>query len=256
MMDIDAPSPVDRAAAEIGALCDRVEALSGAIAGATGQPHAQLEAQQQQRLIDEVTGIFVRLRLLHRRLSEGKAAQAAAVDVLRRDADALALALENRQSEAAYIRREIAATQTQQTIYQHIELASEAEFFAQAPPELTRAADSPHALMLARLRFEIAQRDRLAAARDAARARRDELRAAKRRRIEWLERVDGRLQAYIKSARLLGLVLSAGAAPGAAGADADAAKPAARDGDEQPEPQPPRPSRAASSRTGTPRRET
>ncbi|KAJ2295439.1 hypothetical protein IWW55_005446, partial [Coemansia sp. RSA 2706] len=73
-------------------------------------------------------------------------------------------------------------------------------------------------------------------------------------------RVDGRLQAYIKSARLLGLVLSAGAAPGAAGADAgpdaDAAKPAARDGDEQPEPQPPRPSRAASSRTGTPRRET
>ncbi|KAJ2158023.1 hypothetical protein GGF46_004075 [Coemansia sp. RSA 552] len=193
---------IDRTASEIGALCDRVEAI------------ARDPAAAGDGVASEVTGTFARLRMLHRRLGEGRAALGASVEEQRRGTEQCARDLEAAQAEAAYIRREIASTETLETIYQDIDLEPEAAFRADAPEELLKGADdSPHALMLARLRFEVHQRDMLAAARDKARARRDELRLAKRRRSERLEKTDTLLHSYIKSAALVGRSLGV-AVPG------------------------------------------
>ncbi|KAJ2849614.1 hypothetical protein IWW36_002511 [Coemansia brasiliensis] len=256
-MDIDteaaaAATPIDKTAAEIGLLCNRIEQI--ATTAATAQSD-QLQASSgtQQQLILEVTSIFARLRILHRQLNEDKVELAASVDRLKRDTDGLALQLENRQREIQYIQGEIESTKTLETIYQDIDLIPEAEFLDIAPAEFKSDIDTPHKLMLARLRYEIHQRDSLMNKAATARARRDELRAAKRKRIERLEKIDGHLHSYIKSVKLLGRSLGASRpheeSTAATGAD-DAAP---DDAYEQKESKQHRPSRGNSSRIGTPR---
>ncbi|KAJ1735499.1 RNA methyltransferase tRNA(m5U54)methyltransferase [Coemansia biformis] len=251
---------IDAAAAEIGALCDSVESIAGSVVAAQAEKLV-ISSDSEQRLVNRVTSTFVRLRQLHRQLSEDKAALAASVDGLKQGTDSLALQLENKLREVAYIQREIESTNTLETIYQDIDLIPKEEFLAAAPDEYRTDIDTPHKLMLARLRYEIRQRDILVEARDRARAQRDELREAKRRRIERLEKVDGHLQSYVKSASLLGKTLSVGigAGDGSAAvppsdAPGDDAKAAAGDGDEDRKgPDTPRPTRGDSSRAGTPR---
>ncbi|KAJ2439518.1 hypothetical protein IWW46_004416, partial [Coemansia sp. RSA 2440] len=106
-----APTSIDKAAAEISTLCDRIEEISTAIATAQRE-QLQASSDAQQQLIGEVTGIFVRLRLLHRHLNEDKVDLTASVDKLKRDTDILALELENKQREVKYIQGEIESTTT------------------------------------------------------------------------------------------------------------------------------------------------
>ncbi|KAI9474611.1 hypothetical protein LPJ78_004787 [Coemansia sp. RSA 989] len=241
-MDIDtepAATPMGKTAAEIRLLCDRIEQI------ATVQlDELRANGGTRQQLVLEVTSIFARLRILHRQLNEDKAELAASVDRLKRDTDGLALQLENRQREVQYIEGEIESTKTLETIYQDIDLVPEAEFLETAPPEFQTDIDTPHKLMLARLRYEIHQRDLLMTEAARARARRDELRAAKRKRIERLEKIDGHLNGYIKSVKLLGRSLGASRAHEEAAADAAP--------EDQKESKQHRPSRS-NSRIGTPR---
>ncbi|KAJ2450110.1 hypothetical protein EV183_004497 [Coemansia sp. RSA 2336] len=246
-MDMDtepAATPIDKTAAEISSLCDRIEQIATAAATAQSDELQASGGIQQQQLILEVTSIFARLRILHRQLNQDKVELAASVDKLKRDTDGLALQLENRQREVQYIQSEINSTKTLETIYQDIDLVPEAEFLETAPHEFQADIDTPHKLMLARLRYEIHQRNLLMGQAAKARARRDELRAAKRKRIERLEKIDGHLNGYIKSVKLLGRSLSAGRLLEETAAAAAA--------EEQKESKQHRPSRG-NSRVGTPR---
>ncbi|KAJ2818433.1 hypothetical protein IWW50_005821 [Coemansia erecta] len=258
-MDVDVapavskvPTSIDKAAAEISMLCNRIEEIATSIATAQKE---QLQASDdvQQRLIYEVTSIFVRLRLLHRKFNEDKVDLTASVDELKRDTDSLALELENKQREVGYIQREIESTSTLETIYQDIDLISEAEFLESAPEEFTSDIDTPHKLMLARLRYEISQRDSLMEVKAEAKTRRDRLRSAKRKRIERLETIDGHLQGYIKSVKLLGRSLGVNSSGAQDEATEDEAKAGQDDADEHKDNKPPRSSRGNSSRVGTPR---
>ncbi|KAJ2764771.1 hypothetical protein IWQ57_005039 [Coemansia nantahalensis] len=252
----NAPGSVDAVATEISALCDSVEGIAGSVIAAQGEQLA-VSSDSEQQLINKVTSTFVRLRQLHRELGESKAALGATVASLKQDTDSLALRLENKQREVAYIQHEIESTDTLETIYQDIELVPEAEFMASAPDEFKKDIDSPHKLMLGRLRYEIKQRTVLMEAKDKARAQRDELRKTKRRRIERLEKMDGHLQSYIKSASLLDKMLGAGGSDSSEGDAArqlastpdDRAKATAGDGGEgRKDAGTPRPSRGGSSR--------
>ncbi|KAJ2807754.1 THO complex subunit 5 [Coemansia guatemalensis] len=258
-MDIDiapvpeAPTSLDRVAAEISTLCDRVEEI--AAAGVRAQNEGLVtNSGAEQRLATEVTGLFVRLRQLHRQLSEDKVAMVAAVDELKRGTDGLALELENKSREAAYIQREIASTETLETIYQSIDLIPEEEFLATAPESCREDVDTPHKLMLARLRYEVMQRDMLMEEKARVRSKRDELRIAKRKRIERLEKIDGHLQGYIKSVTLLGRSLTAGGLTSSSQEPlGDDSNIAGDDIEERKSPKTPRQSRGDTPRVGTPR---
>ncbi|KAJ2077934.1 THO complex subunit 5 [Coemansia sp. RSA 988] len=257
-MDIDVavapetPASLDKIAGEISTLCDRVEEI--ATAGVVAQKEGLVtNSGTEQRLANEVTGIFVRLRQLHRQLSEDKVAMVATVDELKRGTDDLALELENKGREAAYIQREIASTETLETIYQSIDLIPEEEFLTTAPESCREDVDTPHKLMLARLRYEVMQRDILMEEKARAKAKRDELRLAKRKRIERLEKIDGHLQGYIKSVSLLGRSLTVGSQTSSQEPLGDDSNIVTDDIEERKSPKTPRQSREDTPRVGTPR---
>ncbi|KAJ2499351.1 hypothetical protein GGH96_003577 [Coemansia sp. RSA 1972] len=247
-----APTSIDKAASEISMLCNRIEEIATAIATAQRE-QLQASSDAQQQLIGEVTGIFVRLRLLHRQLNEDKVDLTASVDKLKRDTDSLALELENKQREVRYIQGEIESTTTLETIYQDIELISIDEFMQSAPDEFKSDIGTPHKLMLARLRYEVKQRDMLMEVKATAKARRDELRLAKRKRIERLEKIDGHLQGFIKSVKLLDRSLTANGSGAQDETMGDESKPGHDGVDERKDAKPSRSSRGNSSRVGTPR---
>ncbi|KAI8320464.1 hypothetical protein GQ54DRAFT_212914 [Martensiomyces pterosporus] len=189
-------------AAQIDALCNRIEGMADFIVKkSNSQP---LDAETYQRLLHTGTSTFVRLRLLNRKLHEDKVELNSSVGELKRKTDSLALELENEKREIAYIQHEIDSTQRLETIYQTIDIIPEEEFRASAPEEFLKDIDTPHKLMLSRLRYEIKQREMLAEDKAAAKAKRDELRLAKRRRVERLEKIDSHLKSYVKSITLLG----------------------------------------------------
>ncbi|KAJ2335950.1 THO complex subunit 5 [Coemansia sp. RSA 2671] len=207
-MDCDTPentttasSNISAVASQIEALCNNVERIAATIASGQSLP-AGLDTTQD--VLHTVTSTFVDLRVLNRQLHEDKATLSASVDELKLKTDGLALELESKQREVAYIRKEIDTTQRQETIYQTIDLIPEQEFLETAPDEFKDDIDTPHKLMLSRLRYEIKQRDIQMEANKEAKAVRDKLRQIKRKRIEKLEKIDGHLQGYIKTMTLLG----------------------------------------------------
>ncbi|KAJ1814088.1 hypothetical protein LPJ56_003162 [Coemansia sp. RSA 2599] len=153
--------------------------------------------------------MFVRLRLLNRRLHEDKAALSQAVSDMKQKADALALKLENKRREIAYIQKEIESTEKLETIYQTIEILPLEQFMETAPDEYKQNMDNQHELMLNRLRFEIKQREMLMEDKARVKSERDELRQAKRQRVEKLENIDNHVQSYIKSLRPLDRAIDA-----------------------------------------------
>ncbi|KAJ1958480.1 THO complex subunit 5 [Dipsacomyces acuminosporus] len=186
----------------INALCDKIEDMVGLIV--TKSSEQSLDGETYQKLLRTGTSTFVRLRLLNRRLHEDKVALRSSVGELKRKIDSLALDLESEEREIAYIKHEIESTQKLETIYQTIGIIPEEEFLSSAPEEFLKDTDTPHKLMLSRLRYEIRQREMLVEAKNAARAKRDELRAAKRKRIDKLEAIDSHMKNYVKTISLLG----------------------------------------------------
>ncbi|KAJ1723313.1 THO complex subunit 5 [Coemansia erecta] len=190
-------TPMDATASQIRALCDEIESVAGRLSTA-GDARPNNNSETQEQLVRNAASIFVRLRMLNRKLHEDKAALTLSVNDMKQQTDDLALALENKRREISYLQKEIESTEKLETIYQHIEIVPLEEFQASAPEEYKQDTDSPHDVMLNRLRFEIDQRDMLMEERAQAKAKRDELRQAKRRRIDKLEKIDSQLQKYIK----------------------------------------------------------
>ncbi|KAJ2784607.1 THO complex subunit 5 [Coemansia interrupta] len=195
--NIGTVTPMDATASQIRALCDEIESVAGQLATA-GDTRPDNGPETQEQLVRNAASIFVRLRLLNRKLHEDKAALTLSVNEMKQQTDDLALALENKRREISYLKKEIESTEKLETIYQHIEIIPLEEFQESAPEEYKQDTDSPHDVMLNRLRFEIDQRDMLMEERAQAKAKRDELRQAKRRRIDKLEKIDSQLQKYIK----------------------------------------------------------
>ncbi|KAJ1997887.1 THO complex subunit 5 [Coemansia thaxteri] len=202
--EASANTQIGAISSEIEARCDIVERIAVAIASDAEKQQLPAGFDSQQDVLHAVTSTFVSLRMLNRQLHENRAALNASVAELKQKTDSLALELENKQSEVQYIQKEIDTTRRQETIYQTIDLISEQEFLEAAPEEFKADIDTPHKLMLNRLRYEVKQRDMQIEVNAEARARRDELRQAKRKRIEKLEKMDGHLQSYIKTIAVLG----------------------------------------------------
>ncbi|KAJ2747031.1 hypothetical protein GGI20_000835 [Coemansia sp. BCRC 34301] len=238
-------------AARIETHCDNVERIAATIVNGPGSQPLPAGLGSPQDILHTVTSTFVNMRVLNRQLHEDRATLNASVGDLKRKTDALALELENKQREVQYIQKEIDTTRRQETIYQTIDLISEQEFLETAPDEYKQDIDTPHKLMLSRLRYEIKQRDLQIEANKEAKVVRDKLRQVKRKRIEKLEKIDGHLQSYIKTMTLLGRSL--GVASESRDAD-EGAKNATEDAEEPKEPKRVREIREdSSSRVGSPR---
>ncbi|KAJ2441326.1 THO complex subunit 5 [Coemansia sp. RSA 2424] len=251
-VQVAASTNIGVVASRIEEHCDNVEQIAAAIANGPDSQPLPAGLDSPQDILHTVTSTFVNLRVLNRQLHEDRATLNASVGDLKRKTDALALELENKQREVQYIQKEIDTTQRQETIYQTIDLISEQEFFETAPDEYKQDIDTPHKLMLSRLRYEIKQRDLQIEANKEAKATRDKLRQVKRRRIEKLEKIDGHLQSYIKTMMLLGRSL--GVTSDYSKEAEDGAKRAAEDAEEPEQPKRVREIRDDSiSRVGSPR---
>ncbi|KAJ2890547.1 THO complex subunit 5 [Coemansia aciculifera] len=206
---VAASTNISAVVSRIEAHCSNIEQIAAAIVNGPDRQPLPAGLDSPQDILHTVTSTFVNLRVLNRQLHEDRAVLNASVGDLKLKTDALALELENKQREVMYIQKEIDTTQRQETIYQKIDLISEQEFLETAPDEYKQDIDTPHKLMLSRLRYEIKQRDLQNEANKVAKATRDKLRQAKRKRIEKLEKFDGQLQSHIKdmtlSGRLLGI---------------------------------------------------
>ncbi|KAJ2863430.1 hypothetical protein GGH94_003600 [Coemansia aciculifera] len=256
-MDCEVPANttstnISAIASQIEALCDNVERIAAAIVNGTNNQPLPSGLDSPQDILHTVASTFVDLRVLNRQLHEDKATLNASVGDLKRKTDDLALELENKQREVLYIQKEIDTTQRQETIYQTIDLIPEQEFLETAPDDFKQDITTPHKLMLSRLRYEIKQRDLQIEANKQAKATRDKLRQAKRKRIEKLEKIDGHLQGYIKTMTLLGR--SFGIASDHSKDSEEGTKGTAEDGEEPKEPKRVRVIRGeSSSRMGSPR---
>ncbi|KAJ2046493.1 THO complex subunit 5 [Coemansia sp. S16] len=256
-MDCEVPvnttsTNISAIASQIEALCDNVERIAAAIVNNTSNQPLPEGLDSPQDILHTVASTFVDLRVLNRQLHEDKATLNTSVGDLKRKTDDLALELENKQREVLYIQKEIDTTQRQETIYQSIDLIPEQEFLETAPDSFKQDITTPHKLMLSRLRYEVKQRDMQIEANKEARATRDKLRLAKRKRIEKLEKIDGHLQGYIKTMTLLGR--SFGVTNEHSKDSEEGAKGTTEDGEEPKEPKRVRVIRGeSSSRMGSPR---
>ncbi|KAJ1989264.1 hypothetical protein GGI25_004806 [Coemansia spiralis] len=250
----DISALITDSAAQISTLCDKVEYIANHIVKARNGQASAIDHEAQQKLLGTITGTFVRLRLLNRQLHEDKTTLNTSVAGLKRKSDSLALDLENKRREVAYIQRDIESTEKLETIYQTIEIIPKEEFLETAPEEFKVDIGTPHKLMLSRLRYEIKQRDALLEEKTSAKAVRDELRKAKRQRVERLEKIDNHLQSYIKSLSLLGRSLGVGSSDETKESSGDGVKVAAGDTESPKNSDKSRESRGEElSRTGTPR---
>ncbi|KAJ2654857.1 hypothetical protein IWW48_005861 [Coemansia sp. RSA 1200] len=199
------PASISASAKQINTLCDKIEDIASyvvSIKNDQSQEHGSSDTCQN--LLETVTSTFVHLRQLNRKLHEDKVALNTQVVSLKRKTDDLGLYVENRKCEMAYIQRDIDSTKKMETIYQTIDIIPEDEFRANAPEEFKTGNDTHHKLMIGRLRYEIRQREVLMESKARAKEIRDSLRLVKRQRIEKLEKIDNRLQNYIKSLSQLG----------------------------------------------------
>ncbi|KAI7833118.1 hypothetical protein BX661DRAFT_179203 [Kickxella alabastrina] len=152
---------IDTSASQISALCDEIEQIADHIV-----KKRKRESNKDSRsfsahhnILQTATGTFVRLRLLNRKLHEDKAALAQNVNDMKQLTDDLALLLENKAREVAYIQKEIDSTEKLETIYQTINIIPLDSFLEEAPEEYKQNTNTPHEMMLSRLRYEIKQRE-------------------------------------------------------------------------------------------------
>ncbi|KAJ2707768.1 hypothetical protein FB645_000542 [Coemansia sp. IMI 203386] len=220
-MDIDSGSPntpdnnvvsvsniTDTPVSQINALCDEIEKAANYIAQSRQNDQTVL-SESREDLLHNATNMFVRLRLLNRRLHEDKASLSQAVSDMKQKADDLALKLENKRREISYVQKEIESTEKLETIYQNIEIIPLQQFMETAPDEYKQNLDNQHELMLNRLRYEIRQREMLMEEKARVKSQRDELRQAKRQRVEKLENIDNHIQNYTKSLKALDRAIDA-----------------------------------------------
>ncbi|KIO12970.1 hypothetical protein M404DRAFT_6937 [Pisolithus tinctorius Marx 270] len=112
----------------------------------------------------QATALVARLKALNRNANAATRAHKQATTEARQEMDQTHLGLQNLLYEKRHLEREIEKCRQFASIYQDVPLHSLEEFQQMAPPEARTedVLDNPHQLMLNRLSFELAERQRLA----------------------------------------------------------------------------------------------
>ncbi|KAL9936917.1 hypothetical protein V8E36_004152 [Tilletia maclaganii] len=120
-------------------------------------------SQAQAQFIQEFSPIVAALRAEYRALSDAAREGKNTVGSERAAVDEKLVKLHNLEYQQAKLEGEIRSTKDLRSIYQDVDMPSEAEFRQTAPPALRSPdiLDDEHKLMVSRLEHELAERQRL-----------------------------------------------------------------------------------------------
>ncbi|KAI6105569.1 Fms-interacting protein-domain-containing protein [Pisolithus sp. B1] len=150
----------------------------------------------------QATALVARLKALNRSANAATRAHKHATTEARQDMDQTHLGLQNLLYEKRHLEREIEKCRQFASIYQDVPLHSLEEFQQIAPPE-ARTEDvlgNPHQLMLNRLSFELAERQRLDLKRKELVLLKEELLKQSKIKSAMVDSVKSQIDALMKTA--------------------------------------------------------
>ncbi|KIJ20035.1 hypothetical protein PAXINDRAFT_67712 [Paxillus involutus ATCC 200175] len=148
------------------------------------------------------SALLARLKALNRNANAATRAHKQATTEARQDMDQTHLGLQNLLYEKRHLEREIDKCRQFASIYQDVPLHSLPEFQELAPPE-ARSPDvleTPHQLMLNRLSFELAERQRLDLRRKELIAHKEDLLKQSKIKLATVESVKMQIDTLMKAA--------------------------------------------------------
>ncbi|KAH7887726.1 Fms-interacting protein-domain-containing protein [Phlebopus sp. FC_14] len=161
--------------------------------------HANADAAAVQI---RASALIARLKALNRNANAATRAHKQATAEARQEMDQTHLGLQNLLYEKRHLEREIDKCRQFASIFQDVPLYSLSEFQQLAPPE-ARSADAlenPHQLMLNRLSFELAERQRLDLRRKELMIQKEELLKQSRTKLATVESVKLQIDTLMKAA--------------------------------------------------------
>eukprot|EP00842_Homolaphlyctis_polyrhiza_P003998 jgi/Hompol1/459/HPOL_000559-RA len=183
---------------------EQLSKLMAAEAQKAGKAKEETRAAVQATIADltqQANTLFAELLHINRSgIGEIKSKREAAIAV-RNAMDKTHLTLQNYNYERQYYMNEIEKCKSFQTVYQDIPLHSIEEFMALAGPELTKPEDiaDEHKLMINRLKFELAERIRVAKTLEELKARKAAMVALNKALSDELETIDKDISEFLKS---------------------------------------------------------
>lgn len=148
----------------------------------------------------ESLATFVEARRLNRLVQQKLRELKAQAWEIRQTLDQRCLTLLNLQYEKVWLGKQISECKQVETIYHTVPLPEEAVFLENAPLELQQKGDSWHERYLNRLRFELAERERLNQEIVKLNHQRNRLNARKKQRKDELAKLDHVMMTYFKQA--------------------------------------------------------
>ncbi|KAH7929463.1 hypothetical protein BV22DRAFT_1056916 [Leucogyrophana mollusca] len=150
----------------------------------------------------KASALVARLKALNRNANAATRAHKQATTEARQEMDQTHLGLQNLLYEKRHLEREIDKCRQFASIYQDVPLYSLAEFKELAPPEARTddALQNPHQLMLNRLSFELAERQRLDLRRKELTAQKEDLLKQSKLKLATVESVKSQIDALMKAA--------------------------------------------------------
>ncbi|KIJ70546.1 hypothetical protein HYDPIDRAFT_23645 [Hydnomerulius pinastri MD-312] len=148
------------------------------------------------------SALIARLKALNRNANAATRAHKHATTEARQEMDQTHLGLQNLLYEKRHLEREIDKCRQFASIYQDVPLYSLAEFQELAPPEARSndVLDNPHQLMLNRLSFELAERQRLDLRRKELMTQKEDLLKQSKIKLATVESVKSQIDTLMKAA--------------------------------------------------------
>ncbi|KAJ8472337.1 hypothetical protein ONZ45_g16686 [Pleurotus djamor] len=144
------------------------------------------------------TALIGRLRSLNREANNATRVHKEATAAARQEMDQSHLGLQNLQYEKRHLEREIEKCRQFASIYQDIPLYSLEDFMRLAPPEAH--TDDEHQLMLNRLAFELAERQRLDTRKKELMQQKEDLLKESKAQVSTMDNVKSQIEALVKTA--------------------------------------------------------
>ncbi|KAH8118266.1 Fms-interacting protein-domain-containing protein [Phellopilus nigrolimitatus] len=146
--------------------------------------------------------LFARLKALNRVANAATRTRKQATADARTEMDHTHLGLQNLQYEKRHLEREIEKCRQFASIYQDVSLHSVEEFFELAPEEsrTDEVRENEHQLMLKRLSFELAERQRLDQKRKELMHKKDDLLKQSKAKVTTMDNVKSQIDTLMKTA--------------------------------------------------------
>ncbi|KAF4574599.1 THOC5 family protein [Pleurotus pulmonarius] len=155
-------------------------------------------SQDVSALQIRATALIGRLKSLNRAANNATRVHKEATAAARLEMDQSHLGLQNLQYEKRHLEREIEKCRQFASIYQDIPLYSLEEFKDLAPPEAQ--TDDQHQLMLNRLAFELAERQRLDTKKKELVQQKEQLLKQSKTQVSTMDNVKAQIDALVKTA--------------------------------------------------------